>query len=68
MAAFTKADINYRGSFQFIDQKRAEYFYNLGYKFLNLEQDLGIPGLQQAKLSWNPVGYLKKYTIKQKQN
>lgn len=64
MAAFAKADINYRGSFQFIGQKRAEYFYNLGYKFLNLEQDLGIPGLRQAKRSWNPVGYLKKYMIK----
>jgi len=64
MAAFTKADINYRGSFQFIDQKRAECFYNLGYKFLNLEQDLGIPGLRQAKRSWNPVDYLKKYVIR----
>ncbi len=66
MAAFTKADINYRGSFQYIEQKRAEYFYNLGYKYLNLEQDLGIPGLRQAKRSWNPVRYLKKYTIKSK--
>lgn len=64
MAAFTKADIRYRGSFQFVDQRRAEYFYNMGYRFLNLEQDLGIPGLRQAKRSWNPVRYLKKYTIK----
>ena len=63
MAAFTKADINYRGSFQFIDQKRAEYFYNLGYEFLNLEQDLGISGSRVAKRGWNPVFYLKKYTI-----
>jgi len=67
MAAFTKADINYKGVFQYIDQKRAEHFFNLGYKFLNLEQDLGIPGLRQAKRSWNPVRYLKKYTIKPKQ-
>lgn len=35
MAAFTKTDIKYRGSSQYVDQKRAEYFYNLGYKFLN---------------------------------
>lgn len=67
MSIFTKADINYKGSFQFVDQKRAEFFHNLGYKFLNLEQDLGKQGLRQAKRSWRPIRYLKKYTIASKQ-
>jgi len=66
MSAFAKADTNYKGSFQYINQKQAEYLYNKGYKFLNLEQDLGIPGLRQAKRAWHPVRYLKKYTIRPK--
>ena len=66
MAAFTKADNNYKGIFQILEKKRAEYFYNKGYKFLNMEQDLGIPGLKRAKMGWHPVRYLKKYTIESK--
>ncbi len=33
------------------------------FKFINKEEDLGIPGLQQAKQGWHPVMRVKKYTI-----
>lgn len=32
-------------------------------KQLNIEQDFGIPGLRQAKESYHPVKFLKKYTV-----
>jgi uncharacterized protein len=37
---------------------------NVGnFKYVNLEQDLGIPGLRASKQSYQPVKLIKKYTI-----
>jgi len=34
-----------------------------GFACVNREQDLGVPGLRKAKMSYNPMRMVKKYTI-----
>lgn len=63
---FEKADTNFTGLFQYLKMETAEHVFNIGVKFINYEQDLGIPGLKQSKSMWNPIHYLKKYTITEK--
>lgn len=63
---FEKADTSYTGIFQYLKQQSAKHLDKLGCKYINYEQDLGIPGIRKAKKSWQPIDYLKKYIIKQK--
>ena len=64
---FVKANTNYKGIFQFIYKETARILLKKGFTYLSREQDLGIPGLRQAKESWNPKFFLKKYTISSKE-
>lgn len=62
---FEKAIDGYKGIYQFINQAFAkglpEYF-----TFINREQDLGDEGLRQAKMTYRPCGFVKKYRVLKK--
>ena len=59
---FEKAFPEYTGSYQAINYM---FLKNqaLNYEFANREEDMGEPGLREAKLSYNPSMMLKKYTL-----
>ena len=56
-----KADISYTGVFSVICQEFAKHIPHQ-YVFINREEDLGIPGLRQSKLSYHPHLLLEKNT------
>lgn len=59
---YEKGCPDYKGVYQAINQMFLE---NLAgdFKRVNREQDLGEEGLRKAKLSYNPVDFLKKYRV-----
>ncbi|OKY73629.1 MAG: ABC transporter permease [Desulfobulbaceae bacterium DB1] len=57
---FEKAVAEYKGLWQFVNQAFASILPE-HYETVNREQDLGNPGLRQAKLSYKPVDFVKKY-------
>jgi len=59
---FEKAIPGYRGLYQFINQSFAALLPEQ-YEFINREQDLGDERLRQAKLSYRPIGFVKKYRV-----
>ncbi len=52
----------FKGLYQFINQAFASVLPEK-YETVNREQDLGDPGLRQAKESYHPVGFVKKYSV-----
>lgn len=56
---YEKADISIDGVYSAINQQFAVHLPD-EYIYLNREEDLGIPGLRQAKLSYHPVKLLEK--------
>jgi len=65
MIHYEKADIAFTGVFEYLKQQTAITLESLGCKYINYEQDLGLEGLKRVKSSYQPVKYLKKYTIYQ---
>jgi len=59
---FEKAVGNYKGIYQFINRSFAEMLADC-IEVVNREQDLGNAGLRQAKMSYRPSGFIKKYRI-----
>lgn len=65
---FEKTDaIGFPGIGAFLNQQVANVLAEVGVKYINIEQDLGIPGLRQSKRSYGPVGYLRKFQVRQRE-
>jgi hypothetical protein len=60
---FRKMDRSIPGITALLRHEESRYLLALGYKLMNVEQDLGIPGLRAAKQALNPCGFLRKYRI-----
>lgn len=57
-----KADRNIKGLFAYLNQEHYIREYP-GFKYINLEEDMGIEGLRKSKLSYHPVRLVDKYEI-----
>lgn len=60
---FIKADVSYKGIYEFMNEKIAEKLHERGIVYWNWEQDLGVECLKLNKLSYHPVDLLKKYKV-----
>jgi|GEM_PF-2504383 len=60
---FLKYDPAYQGIYYYVVNNICKQLYALGIKELNIEQDLGIPGLRQAKMYLRPSRLLEKYSL-----
>jgi hypothetical protein len=58
---FEKAVDTYKGIYQFMNQAFAAVLPRF-FTYVNREQDLGDEGLRQAKMSYRPAGFVRKYT------
>jgi len=59
---FEKGNAAYKGVYQAINQMFLEHTGD-NLKTVNREQDLGDAGLRNAKLSYNPSNFIKKYRV-----
>ncbi|MBN2736228.1 MAG: DUF2156 domain-containing protein [Spirochaetales bacterium] len=63
LVQFEKADHQFKGIYQYINQDFVQKLPE-NYEYINREQDLGDPGLRQAKESYRPYSFVKKYRIR----
>jgi hypothetical protein len=59
---FEKADTSFKGIYQYINKAFATVIPRK-YVYMNREQDLGDEGLRQAKLTYRPCSFVKKYRV-----
>jgi len=62
---FEKAIDRFKGVYQYINQAFAQHLPGC-FTVINREQDLGDEGLRQAKMTYRPSGFVKKYRVLKK--
>lgn len=60
---YSKADTSYRGVFPLLQRLHAQQLVLLGVDEQNIEQDLGVDGLREAKAQRQPVRFVWKYRV-----
>jgi len=60
---FEKADPSYPGIYQAMSHLFVKNLVSGHFNFINREQDMGIEGLRNAKMSWHPYTFIKKFKI-----
>ncbi|HYK89729.1 MAG TPA: phosphatidylglycerol lysyltransferase domain-containing protein, partial [Acidobacteriota bacterium] len=60
---FERALRRYKGLYQVINWETAQVIAAEGYEFINREEDLGSPGLRDAKRSYNPVEIIPAFEL-----
>jgi len=63
---FERALRRFKGLYQVINQETARVVAEQGYEFINREEDLGDPGLRDAKKSYHPTRIVPSYELKYK--
>ena len=59
---FEKAFSGIKGLYQYFDNLCAKRLFN-GYKYINKESDMNMPGLAKAKKSYHPVRMVRSYSL-----
>jgi uncharacterized protein len=60
---FERALRSYKGLYQVINWETAKVIAGQGFHYINREEDLGDPGLRDAKLSYHPVQIVPAYEM-----
>ena len=60
-----KANWEYNGLYQFINQQFLIHEFPDAL-LVNREDDVGLPGLRKSKMSYNPIGFARKFNVEQK--
>lgn len=63
MGFFGKANVEYPGLNLYMEYETAKILRNSGFRYINLQQDLGIENLRNYKQGLHPVLYLNMYSI-----
>lgn len=61
---FMKGDNSHKGIYSHLVTETCQEILRRGRKYINFEQDLGLKNLRQAKLTYEPNHFLKKYNVK----
>lgn len=63
MMHYSKSSRDYKGSNSIFLNYLCQDLFQRGICYMNYQEDIGIPGLRQQKMSWRPVTMVKKVQI-----